>query len=901
MVLEVGARLGPYEIQAPIGAGGMGEVYRARDARLDRVVAIKVLPESLATDPQFRERFDREARAISQLNHPHICTLHDVGQQDGMAYLVMEHLEGETLADRLERAEGRPFTPQEALATAIQIADALAGAHRSGIVHRDLKPGNIFLVRSVGASAPPIAKLLDFGLAKTAAPVVATSSLSMLPTTPPAAMTAQGAILGTFQYMAPEQIEGLEADARTDIFAFGGVLYEMLTGKKAFDGKTRASLIGAILKDEPARISAAQPLAPASLDRIVATCLAKDPDDRWQSARDLHRELMWVAEGNMTSGEAVSITPVGSFRWWQTLPWVVTIVAVAAVVGLLWTRTATGSRGQIRFVVTPPDALEMAGGPAAPQAAVSPDGTRVVFAATDASGVRRLFSRPLDSLDAQPLAGTEDGELPFWSPDGRAVAFFTRDRKLKRVSLAGGVDIICEVADDTFGGGTWNRDGVIVFSPGTDKPLYRVPSGGGAPAAITTLDRRTSERAHLWPSFLPDGRHFVYLVHAGDAKAGGIYLGSLDSNAKTKILDGEVRAMVASPNHLLFIRDGALMAQNMDGSGLLSGDPVLIARGVANNPTPGLGRATFTASTNGVIVYRTGGVGGIPVTQFTWLDRQGTKLSTVGQPGQFEGFDLSGDDGRLVAAVYDPRSRTSDIWVLDVARGASQRLTFDPAEEDEPSWSPDGLRVAFKSQRNGPFDLFTKPATGAADEVALKSSINKTPEHWSPDGRFLMFTADDPQAASDLWLLPMTGDRTPKPLVQTPAHEEQARFSPDGRWFAYTSDESGTLQVYVQPFPPTGAKWQVSTGGGSQPGWRRDGKELFYLSAERKLTAVAVNTTAAFQASPPNELFRISTRGFGRNEYSVSGDGQRFLIPWAIDQPTGAPITVLVDAFRRLQ
>jgi len=868
----------------------MGEVYKARDTRLDRIVAIKVLPESLAADGEFRQRFDREARAISHLNHPNICTLHDVGEQAGCAYLVLEYLEGETLAERLDRTRDRPLPLHEALAVAVQMADALDRAHRAGIVHRDLKPGNIFLTVRGGA------KLLDFGLAKTAAPVVATGGLSMLPTTPPAAMTAQGSILGTFQYMAPEQIEGLEADARTDLFAFGAVLHEMLTGHKAFDGRTRASLIGAILKDEPARISQIQPLAPPPLDRIVATCLAKNPDDRWQSARDLHRELAWVAEGSAT----VAGTRTDSARWRRTLPWATAGAMLAIVAGLLLTRPAAESRGALRFIVTPPDKVEMAGGPAAPQAAISPDGTRVVFAATDAGGTRWLFLRPLDSLDAQPLAGTEEGELPFWSPDGRAIAFFTRDRKLKRVSLTGGVDIVSELPTDTWGGGAWNPDGVIVFSSGTDGPLYRVPFTGGTPVALTALDRGRGEFAHLWPSFLPDGRHFVYLIHARDVKARGIYLGSLDSSVKTKILDSEVRAMLAPPDHLLFIRDGTLMAQSMDENGMLSGDPEPIARGVASNPSPGLGRATFTASANGVVVYRAGGVGGIPVTQFTWFDRQGTRLGTIGQPGQYEDFELSGDGTRLGAALYDQRSRTSDIWVIDAARGANQRLTFDPAEDDSPIWSPDGTRIVFSSERSGAADIYMKPATGAApDEVMLHSSTNKTPEDWSPDGRFLLYNAEDPQTAVDLWLLPMDGDRTPKSLVQTPAQEGQARFSPDGRWFAYTSDESGARQIYVQPFPPTGAKWQVSTTGGSQPSWRRDSRELFYLSPDRRLTAVALTTSTAFEHSPPRELFRISTRGFGRNEYLVSSDGQRFLVSWTIDQPTGGPITVVIDAFRR--
>ncbi len=879
MALTNGTRLGPYEILAPLGAGGMGEVYRARDTRLDRTVAIKVLPSHLSSNNELRQRFEREARAISNLSHPYICTLHDVGHQDGIDYLVMEFIEGETLADRLSKGA---LPTDQVLRYGIQISDALDKAHRAGIVHRDLKPGNIMLTKSG-------TKLLDFGLAKLHGgdPAIA-SSLTSLPTERHA-ITAEGAILGTFQYMAPEQLEGREVDARTDMFAFGAVVYEMATGKRAFTGRSQASLIGAILKDEPPAISTIQPMAPPALDRVVKKCLAKVPDDRWQSAHDLTDELKWIAEAGSQAGLPAPVPARLKRR--ERLAWIVlTVLLALALLVLLPFTVAHLRHGSVetltsRFFVSAPEKLTLG------TVTVSPDGRRLAFVARDAAGRSLLWVRPLDSLEAQPLAGTDNALHPFWSPDSRFIGFFARE-KLKKVEVIGGPPItLCNVERGL--GGAWNRDDVIIFAAYTTGGLSRVSASGGEPSPVTTLDSSRQEISHRFTQFLPDGRHFLYFARSAQPENSAIYVRALDQPQAKRIIRADTNVAYAPPGYLLFPREETLMAQAFDAASLeLMGAPFRVAEQVGRGQTS---EAFFSVSDNGVLVYQSGGT---TKTQLVWVDRGGKQLGAPGPPGYYRQPALSPDEKRVAISRPDAQTGTLDVWLMDLERGISSRLTFDPANDLSPVWSPDGSRVVFASNRDGPLNLYQKLSSGAgSEEPILKSSDRKYPSDWSLDGRFILYLQNSPNTQWDLWVLPLFGDRQPIPFLQTKFNERRGVFSPDARWIAYDSDESGSYQVCVQSFPP-GSKWQISSEvgssseGGSSLHWRRDGKELFFLSANGKLMAVEVKASASgVEFSVPRPLFEAhSTVG-----YAVTADGQRFLLNTPVEESASAPITVVMN------
>jgi serine/threonine protein kinase len=876
MNLATGTKLGPYEVLSPLGSGGMGEVYRARDTRLDRAVAVKILPERLSSNPERRQRFDREARAISSLSHPHICSLYDVGQQDGIDYLVMEYIEGESLADRLKKGA---LPLNQALMYAIQVADALDKAHRAGIVHRDLKPANIMLTRSG-------AKLLDFGLAKLLGNhPEADLARSNLPTEP-IGITGEGTIVGTFQYMAPEQLEAGQVDARTDIFAFGAVLYEMITGRRAFTGKSRVSLIGAILKDDPSAISTIQPMTPPALERVVKTCLEKDPDERWQNAHDLMRELKWVAE---PGSEAATRGPVGGGRNRERLAWIAAtatlllalIAALPFVIAHL--REPPVDTRVIRLSIPAPT-LSTVGGQSF---AISPDGRRLAFVAADSSGKPRLWVRQLDSLNPQPLPGTDGASSPFWSPDSRFIGFFG-DGKLKKIDVSGGSpQTLCDAPHNR--GGTWNRDGVIVFAPRTRSALYRVTAAGGEAAPLTTLEQ-ASEYSHRWPQFLPDGRHYLYLSRQ---EKSGIYLGSLDSKETRRIVDTDFNAAYAPQGYLLFVREAALMAQPFDAGKLeLTGEPSRVAEQV--RLTTDL-NSHFTASENGVLVFQSGGQ--IADSQLAWHDRAGKQLNTVGPPGNYVNICLSPDEDR-VAFVRREKS-IDNIWLIDIAGNTPTRFIFVPSDST-PIWSPDGSRIVFSTIRNGPADLYVKPASGSSnEEPLLKTGQAKLPTDWSSDGKLLIYQESNAKGKWDLWILPLQGDWTPRPFLQNDFNKINAKLSPDGKWMAYCSDESGQPEVYVQPFPGGGGKYQISIAGGGDPRWRRDGNELFYISADGKMMAVEVKAGSTFAAGATKPLFDTPLRELTDSlqpfdSYAVSRDGQRFLIN-DFTETSAPPLTVVLN------
>ncbi|MGH9316728.1 MAG: protein kinase domain-containing protein [Thermoanaerobaculia bacterium] len=881
MTLAAGTRLGPYEITGALGAGGMGEVYKARDTRLERTVAIKVLPSHMSSSPDSRQRFEREAKTISQLSHPHICALHDVGREGETDYLVMEYLEGETLSERLVKG---PLPLEQTLRFGIEIADALDKAHRQGIVHRDLKPGNVMLTKSG-------VKLLDFGLAKAMAPAPSQGSLTALPTQQ--GLTQEGTVLGTFQYMAPEQLEGKEADARTDIFAFGAVFYEMVAGRKAFTGATRASLITAIMSADPAPLSTIQPMSAPALDRVVKTCLAKDPEGRWQSAADLRNELSWIAQG--ASEVAAAVHPPAKAR--ERLAWLIATLAAAGLVLDLWVlRRAPSDIHPVRFLVYPPEksVLNSVGRDAGP-VVISPDGRRLAFVATTSDGRKRLFVRPLESLSAQALDATDGASFPFWSADSRFIAFFA-EGKLKKVEASGGA--VQSLCDAPLGrGGTWNRGGDIVFAPGPYDPLFRVSSGGGAATPITAIDEKTHELSHRFPQFLPDGRHFLYLGFSTTVSLSepnrSVYVGSLDSLEPKFLFRTNSRAGYAASGYLLFVREGNLLAMPFDVRGLrVSGEPAPIAAPVESDLN--LASALFSTSENGALVYQAAGV---PVlSQLFWFDREGRKVGADVPLRDCEDPRLSPDGRRVAVNCTGRQSGDNPISLYDFDRNAASRFTFSHSYEHYPSWSPDGSRIVFDSNRNGPADIFVKALSGAGGEqLLLHSKEAKAPTDWSPDGKLIVFQRLDPKTKWDLWALPASGGGKPTPVVQTAFNEMAGQLSPDGRWLAYASDESGHWEVYVTTFPGPGGKWQISTGGGAQPRWRRDGKEIFYLASDRKLMAADIKAEGSFAAGVPRPLFETQARYLGNIAYDVSADGQRFLINTVIVQEASPPLTVVLN------
>jgi serine/threonine protein kinase len=849
----------------------MGEVYKAKDTRLERTVAIKVLPEHLSSSAEVRQRFEREAKTISQLSHPHICALYDVGNQDGVEYLVMEFLEGETLASRLVKG---PLPAEHTLKYGIEIADALDKAHRQGIVHRDLKPGNVMLTKSG-------VKLLDFGLAKAIAPAGSVSAVTSLPTMAGGAhLTQEGTILGTFQYMAPEQLEGKEADARTDIFAFGSVLYEMATGKKAFAGASQASLIAAILEREPPPVSSVQPMTPPALDRVVKTCLAKDPEDRFQTAHDVKLQLQWIAEGGSQAGVPA---PVAARRRGREKIWMAATALLAVAAGVLGFLLFQRSRHPIRVIrssVTPPDGAVFWLDSATPgPPTLSPDGRRLVFSARGTDGKIRLHVRALDAIEATALPGTEDSQYPFWSPDSRSIGFFSGS-KMKAVEAEGGPPVTLSSTEGDPKGASWRRDGTIIFAKGSTSTIWKVPAGGGEPVEVTHFDKKRGDDSHRHPRFLPDGKHFLYLARSATVPPEGhaVILATLDGGPE-KILLRSPAAVEYASGYLLFLRDRTLMARPFDSGSLsFSGNPFPVAENVSLlSLTSAVG--IFTASQNGELVYRTSQ--GQATARLQWLARDGTAQTVLGDAGDYLEISLSPDGKRAAASIRDTSTGNRDLWMFDAGRNLGTRFTFDPGNEDSPVFSPDGSWLVFSSNKKGPTGIYRKSSSGSSEEEPLVEPNNKSaaPICWSPDGRYLAFFEQASGTKGDILFVPLEGDRKPQVFLKTPAFEYPAAFSPDGRWLAYGSDESGKLQIYVTSFPKPGRKWQISREDGAYAYWSADGKEILYHGYSGQIWAVDITVRGdSIEPGIPKTLFKIPVppKPGGPDIYPTA-DHQRFL------------------------
>jgi serine/threonine protein kinase/Tol biopolymer transport system component len=879
-MIAPGTRLGPYVISAPIGAGGMGEVYKATDPRLGRDVAIKVVPAAFSADPERLTRFKQEARAAAALNHPNLLAVYDIGQHDGSPYIVSELLEGDTLRERLNDGT---LPVRKAVEYAVQIAHGLAAAHEKGITHRDLKPENIFVTTDGRA------KILDFGLAKLTQPEPAMAGASALPTTPP--HTLPGLVLGTIGYMSPEQVRGLAADHRTDIFAFGAILYEMLSGLRAFPGDTAMDAMTAILKEDPADLPVAARHIPPTLERIVDRCLEKSPASRFKSADDLAFALEALSPSSSKAVARAGGT-VSVFNR-ERIAWLALVLLIVVATITLWLRPLNDSPSPLltRFEVLAPPT------DSATSLAVSPDGRLLVYAATTEGRVR-LWVRPLEDTNARMLPGTEGAMFPFWSPDATAVGFFA-EGKLKRVDVAGGMPQV--LADARNGrGGTWNTQGVILFTPGNlafqpDSVIMRVPARGGAAAPVTQF--APGDGSHRWPQFLPDGRRFIFFSTLGHPDRQGIYLASLDGGEPRRVLASETAGIFVPPDRLLAVREDTLMAAPFDpDQPALTGELAALARPVGRDD--GVVAAAFSASA-GVLAYRA--AGGSQRRQLVWMDRAGTLRSAIGTPDENQLTQPSLDrTGRRIAVGRNVLGNF-DIWLMEADSGVPARFTFDRASDITPLWFPDGRRVLFQSARNGRAGLFERSATGIGDELVVIEDAG-VPLSWSPDGQLLVYSRPSPKSGIDLWMLPMTGDRKPLPVVQNPGDQLGGEISPDGHWLAYESNESGRQDIYVQSFPDAGGKWQVSSGGGTGPRWSPAGNELYYVAPDARLMAASIASSSddkTVHVGVPMALFTTrlaSGAGVlpGRPQYAVAPDG-RFLLNTIVADTPPSPITVIVN------
>ncbi len=875
MALESGHKLGPYEIIAPAGAGGMGEVYQAKDTRLDRIVAIKVLPEQTSINADLRARFQREAKTISSLNHPNICTLYDVGHQDGLDFLVMEYLEGETLAERMKRA---PLELNEVLRIASQVADALDHAHRQSLIHRDLKPGNVILT-SEGA------KLLDFGLAKfqvSGGRIEGMADITMTSTP----LTGAGTIIGTIQYMSPEQLEGQEADTRSDIFAFGAMLHEMITGQKAFEGKSQASLIAAIIEREPPSITQVKPLSPPALDRLVRKCLNKDPNKRWQSARDLSDELRWISQSGSQAGIPVQLSARRHLR--MRLGWIIAAIGVLSslYLGFLLFARKAPDKPVVRFTLTTEQKISNISWPR-----LSPDGKMVAFHGDDSTGHDYIWIRPLSSLSAYPLLGTESAKRHYWSPDSKYLIFFSGSKLIKVPVNGGQPQLLCEGPQGSDC--SWGTGGYIVFDGNFGDTLRMVSAEGGLVSAATVLDTSSGDKYHAWPWFLPDGDHFLFIANSRDSAgkpATIVKVGSVKTKENKTVyrLKREGRVEYCKEGYILFEQDNNLMALPLDAGKLqVTGEPRPIAQQVSFDQNA----PVFCTSNDGTLLYESKKAAG--ASELIWVDRDGKELGKIGQPKPYRDIDLSPDGSKLAYAQQDEKAGFDDIWVYDIARNIPTRLTFNPSNEDVPIWSPDGKFIYYSQSNGSTWSPFKKGVDGLSDPVAIHTgdSVSSGATAITPDGKKLIVVV-----LSSPWKLAIVDlqDTTGIRIISTSGFTEaDAKVSPDNQYLCYTSYESGEANVYVRKLDGS-AKWQISTGGGLDVKWRSDGKELFYY-ANGDLMSVPVSTEGGFHAGNPVKLFSrtLNTTGVAEAPYCPTKNGQRFLLNVSVEATTPGIIVVV--------
>ena len=885
MTLSTGTRLGPYEVLAPLGAGGMGEVYRAKDTRLGREVAVKVLPEKVAGDAAALARFEREARAVAALSHPHILALHDFGSEGGVTYAVTELLDGETLADRLARG---PLPASEIAQVGAQICGALTAAHRKGIVHRDLKPANVMLTKSG-------VKLLDFGLAK---PSEAPDGLTSAHTAA-ADVTREGTIVGTLAYMSPEQVEGKTSDARSDIFALGATLYEMATGRRAFEASSQAGLISAILSGEPPAVSAVQPMSPPALDRIVRGCLAKDPDARWQTAHDVGLQLS--ALGDSGTAAATVVRPQ-AWRGRRVLPWAVAAIFAALAAGALWKsgRPPVVAARTIQFPLLPPPGRAFYTTYETLTVAVSPGGSQIAYvsapfavsaarrgiASPEAADTRNIWIRDLATLESRPVRGTEAAISLFWSPDGKSLGFFVPG-KLKRIALVEGASAvpICDVPAGGGRAGTWSAGGDILFGSVQGQVIYRVPAAGGSPEKLIEISG--DEFRVVWPWFLPDGRRFLYLARLRDG-TWRLMLGETGKAARVVAAISSA-AQYVEPGYVVFVREGALLAQRFDpDAGRLTGDPISIAESV--NYFFSTGRSSFAASAAGTIAYQTHE----DVSRLAWFDLAGRALETIGPPGNYLNLAFDREGRRVFFDRTRPGIGTFDIWSWDLERGLETPITTETDTEISPVELADGKSIVYSANRGRAPELYIRDL-GSGAETRLTSAQNafQQAQDLSPDGRTLAYVERTASGSFDIWTLSLSGERTAVPFLQSKFDKKEVRFSPDGRFLAFVANDSGQAEAYVAPFPGPGEKVRLSSGGARLLQWSRDGKTLFYVAADGRMMGLPIATAPSLKTGSPTALFRIAGKPW--LNFRVSRDGTRFLavVPeFAADEQ---PMTVVVD------
>jgi eukaryotic-like serine/threonine-protein kinase len=873
--LPAGHTISHYQIVEKLGGGGMGVVYKAEDTRLQRFVALKFLSEEFARDSQALNRFQREARAASALNHPNIVTLHYIANDSGVNYLAMEYVEGKSL-DKLITPKGLALA--QAIGYATQIAGALAAAHAAGIVHRDIKPANL-IVTPEGQ-----VKILDFGLAKLTEGVRSESQAKSAET-----LTETGTILGTVAYMSPEQASGHEIDHRSDIFSLGIVLYEMLAGRRPFQGKSQVDLLHAIIYDSQPSFGS----IPPRLEEILEKALEKDPKERYQHAGDLSIDLRHVQTPTRSAPLPTSDRLASSSRY-PWIPWALAAAATLLLAALSFVhfREKPSVERSLRYQLSAPGHAEFP--------ALSPDGRYLAFV-TNTGGPDQVWLRAMDTLESAPLAGTNGATYPFWSPDGAYLGFFA-DGKLQKIAAAGGPpQSLCEAA--TGRGGTWNRDGVILFSPGPASRIFRVPAAGGAPVPVTKLAEGRAV-GHRFPAFLPDGFHFLYNAGSSKPLDAGVFLGSLSGAAPVRLVPGVSKALYAPParaggnSHILFRHGDTLMALPFDAKSLkVTGDMFPVAEQVWLSVATGFG--AFSVSENSMLAFRSGNA--TPDRELVWINRAGKRVGVVGKPGTYEDLAIS-RDGKTVALLVYAGTR-NDLWLQDVGRGVLSRFTFNSGFSRSPVWSPDGSRLIYAFEPEGAFafDIYQKPIGGNSQaELLFHSVIGGWQDDWSPDGKWLVYQEVGHDTGNDLWLLPLTADRKPVPYLLTPFDERSARFSPDGKWMAYQSNESGRFEIYVQTFPASGAKYQISSLGGTDAQWRRDGKELFYIGADKKLMAVPVKLGSTLEAGTPQSLFPVpETRATLKSfVYEPSVDGQRFLVDVPVEgnqSDTAPPLTIVTN------